>query len=209
MSLEAFPDTVDIVDSNFKTSQQQEAAETIADNWPVDLDRLVEEGDHVRVFYRRVIEQFLGPAGADMTFAEIETEYGDVADWPGPDGDGEEPADESSGVSDAEAAAAAVAASADAGEQAQTEAETPTAEAETPTAEAETPTAEAETDGIAAADQVESPSSERSSIGDAGIEAALGERSDDVDDQRRAWFASGFREGILFALENPHLVRDR
>ncbi|MFW6436324.1 MAG: hypothetical protein ACOCYZ_01665 [Halococcoides sp.] len=206
MSLEAFPDAVEIVDSNFKTSQQQEAAETIAENWPVDLDQLVEEGDHVRVFYRRVIEQFLGPEGADMTFAEIEAEHGDVADWPGPDGEGDE-------ASMTAEAAAAVSASAEG------ETETPTAEAqtqstgtETPTAEAQTHSTETATDDIdtpAVGDQVDPPTSDGAAIDDAGIEAALGDRADDVGDQRRAWFASGFREGILFALENPHLVRER
>lgn len=220
MSLEAFPDAVEIVDSNFKTTQQQEAAETIAEHWPVDLDRLVEEGDHVRVFYRRVIEQFLGPADADMTFAEIEAEYGNIADWPGPDGaDSDDGSASATDRSDApaggdsvppavEQASAPAAEQADTGDAAGAPAG-PDEEATDATTAQDAAGADAETSADAGEEVPEVPDTPSSPLGGEGVEAALGDRSDDVDDQRRAWFAAGFREGILFALENPHLVRDR
>ncbi|MFB6162472.1 MAG: hypothetical protein ABEJ86_03400 [Halococcoides sp.] len=208
MSLEAFPDTVEIVDSNFKTSQQQEAAETIAERWPVDLDRLVEEGDHVRVFYRRVIEQFLGPEGADMTFAEIEAEYGDIADWPGPGDESAVTADDTAGREAVEASAEPTT-GADPTAGTETASETGSAaggDGSTPDPTGAEHAGEAPTSEASPADRSEG---EAPTIGNTDIEAAIGERADDIDDQRRAWFAAGFREGIRFALENPHLVRER
>ncbi|MFW6017752.1 MAG: hypothetical protein ACOCPX_02925 [Halapricum sp.] len=81
MSSEHYPDEVEIVETNFKTEQQEDAAETIAEEWPVDLDRLAEEGQHVKMFYKQVLEQFLGPAAEDATFAELKDEYGSLEQW--------------------------------------------------------------------------------------------------------------------------------
>ncbi|MEF8881943.1 MAG: hypothetical protein V5A34_05390 [Halapricum sp.] len=81
MSLEDYPDDVDIVETSFKTDQQSDAAERIAEEWPVDLERLAEEGQHVKMFYKQVLDQFLGPAEADATFAEIKDEHGSLEEW--------------------------------------------------------------------------------------------------------------------------------
>lgn len=99
MSLEEYPEDIEIKRSNFKTDQQEAAAETIAEEWPVDLDTLAEEGQHVEMFYSQVLDQFLGPGEADMTFSEIESEYGGVGQWADSDGDAEsESAEEVAGV---------------------------------------------------------------------------------------------------------------
>lgn len=81
MSLEDYPDDVEIVETSFKTDQQSDAAERIAEEWPVDLERLAEEGQHVKMFYKQVLDQFLGPAEADATFAEIKDEHGSLEEW--------------------------------------------------------------------------------------------------------------------------------
>jgi hypothetical protein len=92
MTLDAYPDDAEIVETNFKTDQQADAAEKIEEEWPVDLDRLAEEGQHVKMFYKQVLDQFLGPAEEDATFAELKDEYGGLEQWADSDG---EPADES------------------------------------------------------------------------------------------------------------------
>lgn len=81
MSPDAYPDDAEIVATNFKTDQQADAAEKIAEEWPVDLDRLAEEGQHVKMFYKQVLDQFLGPADADATFADLKDEYGSLEQW--------------------------------------------------------------------------------------------------------------------------------
>ena len=90
MTLDAYPDDAEIVATNFKTDQQADAAETIAEEWPVDLDRLAEEGQHVKMFYKQVLDQFLGPADADATFADLKDEYGSLEQWAEDGGDDEE-----------------------------------------------------------------------------------------------------------------------
>jgi hypothetical protein len=92
MTLDAYPDDAEIVETNFKTDQQANAAEKIEEEWPVDLDRLAEEGQHVKMFYKQVLDQFLGPAEEDATFAALKDEYGGLEQWADSD---DEPADES------------------------------------------------------------------------------------------------------------------
>ncbi|QCC50982.1 hypothetical protein [Halapricum salinum] len=89
MTLDAYPDDAEIVATNFKTDQQADAAETIAEEWPVDLDRLAEEGQHVKMFYKQVLDQFLGPADGDATFADLKDEYGSLEQWAEDGGDDE------------------------------------------------------------------------------------------------------------------------
>jgi len=179
MSLEDYPDDIEIVETNFKTDQQSEAAEKIAAEWPVDLDRLAEEGQHVKMFYKQVLEQFLGPESEDATFAEIKDEYGDLEQW-AENGESES-ADEDVEVPDIDDI-----------EPGTTENE----ETEPTTADASTPPGARESSG--SDDGQPSPSD----IG-ASISEAAG--TDAVDANRRAWFRAGFREGIEFALENPDL----
>jgi len=99
MTLDAYPDEAEIVETNFKTDQQADAAETIAEEWPVDLDRLAEEGQHVKMFYKQVLDQFLGPAEVDATFADLKDEYGSLEQW----ADSDDEADESDDEEDDEA----------------------------------------------------------------------------------------------------------
>lgn len=89
MTLDAYPDEAEIVETNFKTDQQADAAETIAEEWPVDLDRLAEEGQHVKMFYKQVLDQFLGPAEGDATFADLKDEYGSLEQWADSDDEAE------------------------------------------------------------------------------------------------------------------------
>jgi len=88
MTLEAYPEDIEIKRTNFKTDQQEDAAETIADAWPEDVETIAEEGQHVEMFYRQVLDQFLGPAEEEMTFSEIESEHGSIEQWADDDGDG-------------------------------------------------------------------------------------------------------------------------
>lgn len=81
MTLDAYPDDAEIVETNFKTAQQEQAAEKIETEWPVDLDRLAEEGQHVKMFYKQVLDQFLGPAEEGATFADLKDEYGSLDQW--------------------------------------------------------------------------------------------------------------------------------
>jgi len=178
MSMEDYPDDIDIVETNFKTDQQSEAAEKIAAEWPVDLDRLAEEGQHVKMFYKQVLEQFLGPASEDATFAEIKDEYGDLEQWA--ENGAAESADEDVEVPDVD----------DIEPGGDTEASEPTTADESD----DTPTDIPET-----VDSQPSPSEVGASI------AAESTDSGDVDANRRAWFRAGFREGVEFALENPDL----
>lgn len=89
MTLEAYPEDIEIKKTNFKTDQQEDAAETIADAWPEDVETIAEEGQHVEMFYRQVLDQFLGPAAVEMTFSEIESEHGSVEQWADDDGNGD------------------------------------------------------------------------------------------------------------------------
>jgi len=184
MSLEDYPEDVEIVETNFKTDQQSEAAEKIAAEWPVDLDRLAEEGQHVKMFYKQVLEQFLGPESEDATFAEIKDEYGDLEQW-AENGDAESTAEDvevpdvddiEPGTDEAEGADPATA---------------------DESADAPTPPGAPEPSG--SDDGQPSPSEIGASL------AAESTSSGDVDANRRAWFRAGFREGVEFALENPDL----
>lgn len=182
MTLEDYPEDVDIQKTNFKTDQQETAAQTIAEEWPVELDTLAEEGPHVKMFYSQVLDQFLGPAETDMTFSEIESEYGSVSQWA--EGEGDAGADvevpdvediEPGGDESAPADTAGATAGGDVG------------------AAVDTPGIDLDEDDVA--DLAASADAAPGSDDDAGA----------VDERRRAWFAAGFREGVEFALQNPEL----
>ncbi|QSG12213.1 hypothetical protein HSBGL_1802 [Halapricum desulfuricans] len=183
MSFEHYPDEVEIVETNFKTDQQEDAAETIADEWPVDLDRLAEEGQHVKMFYKQVLEQFLGPAEEDATFAQLKDEYGSMEQW-AENGDAESDAEEMD-VPDADDIEPGVGESDD-GTSTGIEPDADMSDRSTETS----PTS----DGEALSSNVDA----------AAVETA----PDGVDAKRRAWFRAGFREGVEFAVENHDLFRD-
>lgn len=167
MTVEDYPEDIEIKKSNFKTDQQAEAAETIEAAWPTDLGTLADEGQHVKVFYSQVLDQFLGPADTEMTFREIESEYGSVSQWA--ESDGEPDVEETSQNGTGEAVDNAA-----------------------PGPDGETATDSATTTGQSAAES-------------AAAAVDLSEVDADIDDQRRAWFAAGFKEGVAFALANPEL----
>ncbi|QSG06986.1 hypothetical protein [Halapricum desulfuricans] len=183
MSFEHYPDDIEVVETNFKTDQQEDAAEAIADEWPVDLDRLAEEGQHVKMFYKQVLEQFLGPADEDATFAQLKDEYGSMEQW-AENGDGESDAEEIA-VPDADDVEPRVDESddgmdTDIGPDSDTD---------------ERPT--------------ETPSASDGEIPSSNVDTAAAETvPDGVDANRRAWFRAGFREGVEFALEHPELFRE-
>ena len=187
MSVEEYPEDIEIKKTNFKTDQQEAAAETIAEEWPVDLDTLAEEGQHVKVFYSQVLDQFLGPEDAEMTFGEIESEYGSVEQWA-----------ESDDADDAES---------------EPDVDVPDAEEIDPGGATANGASGPGSDG---ADTESGDDAPDAASGDAGgsVAAAMADPpaeldGEAVDDRRRAWFAAGFREGIAFALRNPDLVADR
>ena len=178
MTPEAYPDDIEIKKTNFKTDQQEEAVETIADAWPTDLDSIAEDGSLPTMFYEQVLKDFLGPESEDLTFSQIESEYGSVEQWAN-----------SSGGSDDEG---------DSGDE--------TAEGATSDVEDMDPGAP-ERNG----DGGEEPGDETTDTDDAATEAVVDAAAadisveGDVDEQRREWFAAGFRDGVAFALENPEL----
>ncbi|QSG09053.1 hypothetical protein [Halapricum desulfuricans] len=181
MSFEHYPDEVEIVETNFKTDQQEDAAETIADEWPVDLDRLAEEGQHVKMFYKQVLEQFLGPAEEDATFAQLKDEYGSMEQW-AENGDAE---------SDAE------------------EVDVPDADDILGVGESDDTSTGIEPDADMSDWSTEASPASDSEASSSNVDAAAVETAPDgVDAKRRAWFRAGFREGVEFALENPDLFRD-
>ncbi|MCU4717302.1 hypothetical protein [Halapricum hydrolyticum] len=186
MSSEQYPDEVEIVETNFKTDQQSDAAEKIAEEWPVDLDRLAEEGQHVKMFYKQVLEQFLGPADADATFAEIKDEYGSLEQW-AENGD-PEPEAEDVDVPDVDDIDPGV------GGDGSTPADA--------TTESDDAGPESSVDASPESTGGKADAGDLADIDASDLSAASG---GDVDAKRRAWFRAGFREGIEFALENPDL----
>jgi len=197
MSVEEYPEDIEIKKTNFKTDQQEEAAETIAEEWPVDLGTLAEEGQHVKVFYSQVLDQFLGPEDAGMTFSEIQSEHGSVEQWVESDetDDAESESEPDVDVPDVEEidpGGATENGAGDGGGDTASGDDAPSA-ASASTA-AESGAASAEAGGSVAAAMADAP-------------AELD--GETVDDRRRAWFAAGFREGVAFALRNPDLVADR
>ena len=200
MSVEDYPEDIEIKQSNFKTDQQEAAAETIVEEWPVDLDTLAEEGQHVKMFYSQVLDQFLGPADAGMTFSEIQSEHGSVEQWAenggsaddGDDGDDEPDVD----VPDVD------------------DIEPGVGESDTDSTGADDGSGSAEADGIGASGSAD-PSVNGGGSAPGGQPSMpspdeLGDLdADAVDERRRAWFSAGFREGVEFALNNPDLVADR
>jgi hypothetical protein len=194
MSVEEYPEDIEIKKTNFKTDQQEAAAETIAEEWPVDLDTLAEEGQHVKVFYSQVLDQFLGPEDAEMTFGEIESEYGSVEQWAERDeADETEPDVDVPDVEEIDPGGASENGTSDDEEDAGSVADGDGAES-TASGSGATASGTASADGSVAAAMAEAP-------------AELDGEA--VDERRRAWFAAGFREGVAFALRNPDLVADR
>ena len=157
------------------------------------------EGGHVKMFYSRVLDEFLGPSDADMTFSQIENEYGGVEQW----AEGESGDDEDVEVPDVED----IEPGTDGDEGSQSDSTTP----DLPDDGAGAPGAD---DGADAAGADDGASAATPEAPDDGVAADFspadidfGDDADSatVDERRREWFAAGFREGVEFALRNPDL----
>lgn len=61
---------------SFNTENQYQTAMVIRKNWPAQFKEMAKEAPVSRPIVADVIEKFFGPKGTDLTFGEIEEEFG-------------------------------------------------------------------------------------------------------------------------------------
>lgn len=63
-------------DRTFNTKDQQTVAHDLQKEWPIQFQDLAAERDYSRQMVPNVLESYFGPKGEDITFGEIEEQYG-------------------------------------------------------------------------------------------------------------------------------------
>lgn len=82
MAKDAKLDEIELKRTDFNTPEQQEAAERLVEEWPVnfaDMEDLYD--DYSRSLYQKVYNEYFGPHGDDRTLEEIRSEYGSIKDY--------------------------------------------------------------------------------------------------------------------------------
>lgn len=78
------PDRVRIVNDNFNTEAQEEAAKELLEHWPMGPTALADDdgpGQYSSNHYQKIRKDHLGPVEVDKTFGDLREEYGSVGDW--------------------------------------------------------------------------------------------------------------------------------
>jgi len=63
-------------DDSFNTADQQAVAHDLIEQWPIQFQDLAADKDYSRQMVPNVLESYFGPVDDDITFGEIEEEYG-------------------------------------------------------------------------------------------------------------------------------------
>ncbi|MFB1066474.1 hypothetical protein [Natrinema sp. H-ect4] len=63
-------------ENSFNTADQQNVAHDLRDGWPILFQDLAEDKDYSRQMVPNVLEDYFGPVDDDITFGEIEEQYG-------------------------------------------------------------------------------------------------------------------------------------
>lgn len=63
-------------EDSFNTKDQQTVAHDLIEEWPVRFQELASDKNYSRQMVPNVLEDYFGPIGDDITFGEIEKEYG-------------------------------------------------------------------------------------------------------------------------------------
>lgn len=63
-------------EESFNTADQQTVAHDLLDHWPIQFQDLAADKNYSRQMVPNVLESYFGPKGDDITFGEIEEDYG-------------------------------------------------------------------------------------------------------------------------------------